>query len=187
MRRVGIALLLVGLVWAAVAAAQDATVPTGTGDRVYNLGLMDDRRNQIIIAGIVAVIGTVIAFTAPRTDSRDSALGSQGDSPGFVEDQVLLEEASLSVLPEPMRERQSGLAQSSIPTPPSNPDDAYRRWTNSGERRDFLAFVDLLGSKDDLSVGPGARDALLKSYPRAGGEPEFETLAGYLESLDPRA
>lgn len=38
----------------------DITVPSDYGDRVINLGLMDQRRNILISGGILAIIGAIL-------------------------------------------------------------------------------------------------------------------------------
>jgi hypothetical protein len=50
--------LLIGIVWAALAFSADTTVPSDVfGVRVNNIGLMNDKQNELIASGFVAVIG----------------------------------------------------------------------------------------------------------------------------------
>jgi len=56
--RVGIVMLIVGLAWALNAMSTDTSVSTGEyGQRINNIGLMNDKQNHVIVGGIIAVIG----------------------------------------------------------------------------------------------------------------------------------
>ncbi|MEI6500506.1 MAG: SHOCT domain-containing protein [Armatimonadota bacterium] len=61
---VGLLLIIIGLIVAVGAIGSDVSVPTDYGDRVNNIGLMNDQRNGIVGGLIVAVIGGVLLVIA---------------------------------------------------------------------------------------------------------------------------
>jgi hypothetical protein len=70
MKHLGILVILLGVAIGIYAAQMDVTVTTAAVDygygisipsmRVNNIGLMDERRNILIVAGFVALAGTII-------------------------------------------------------------------------------------------------------------------------------
>ena len=68
MKATGIVLLLVGTIAFFVGFNMDTTVATDFGgQRVHNIGLMNDRQNAIIVAGILAVIGAIFVGFARKS------------------------------------------------------------------------------------------------------------------------
>jgi hypothetical protein len=63
MKTVGWLLLLVGVIVGIYALSMEVTVAGFGEDRVNNIGLMSDRQNYLIIAGILSVIGAIILIT----------------------------------------------------------------------------------------------------------------------------
>lgn len=76
MRGFGVVLLVAALAVGVYALNIDATVPTDTeyipgyglvgGNRVNNIGLMDDRRNMLIAAGFMAVVGVGLIVASAK-------------------------------------------------------------------------------------------------------------------------
>ena len=67
MRTFGIIILIVGIILGIYALSMDTSVQVnysgnsfGLPDRVNNLGLMNDRQNYLIVAGVLSIIGTII-------------------------------------------------------------------------------------------------------------------------------
>lgn len=94
MKSAGIILVVVGALWALIALNMDTTVETGgerigsgaypinvPKTRVHNIGLMDERRNHLIIASVVALAGIMlfgfgsISPAAPRVLPPTTTLG----------------------------------------------------------------------------------------------------------------
>jgi len=77
MQIVGIALIVIGLVWVLVAWNMNISVSAGgrsIGDyyipssRVVNVGLMDERRNQLMLGGLITLAGVILlGFGSLRT------------------------------------------------------------------------------------------------------------------------
>lgn len=83
MRKIGFLLIAIGLVWAAFAFNRDTTVSAGgyfgvPAERVHNIGLMEDRRNETILAGVVFLAGILlVGFGSLRPE--EMKLGQHGD------------------------------------------------------------------------------------------------------------
>jgi hypothetical protein len=68
LKTLGIVLLVIGSIVFLVGFNMDTSVATGFGGgRVHNIGLMNDRQNIIIFAGVLAVIGAVFAALAGKS------------------------------------------------------------------------------------------------------------------------
>lgn len=68
MKATGIVLLVIAAIAFLVAFTMDTTVATDFGGRrVHNIGLMNDRQNIIIVAGVLAVIGAIFVVFARRS------------------------------------------------------------------------------------------------------------------------
>lgn len=73
MRNLGIVLLIIG-VFAFIAGFQiDTTVYAGFGERVHNIGLMNDRQNLLIFAGVLSVIGAIFLAVASKSNVSGSS------------------------------------------------------------------------------------------------------------------
>lgn len=60
---VGWAVLAIGVIVTAYFAAWfDVSVPTESGDRVVNLGLMSDRQSGLMLGAVLAGVGAIVAF-----------------------------------------------------------------------------------------------------------------------------
>jgi hypothetical protein len=77
MRTFGIIILIVGIVLGIYALSMDTSVQVnysgdsfGLPDRVNNLGLMNDRQNYLIVAGVLSIIGTILIIFK-RSNSKD--------------------------------------------------------------------------------------------------------------------
>jgi flagellar basal body-associated protein FliL len=75
MKKIGIIVLIIGLVGLALALGMDTSVATGHNyDRVHNIGLMSDKQNYLFVSIALAVVGVVLL-----------ALGiKNGTSQGFL-------------------------------------------------------------------------------------------------------
>lgn len=60
MRVIGIVLIAVGCIGGCASCAEDTTVSTDGGSRVHNIGLMDERRNHLIVSGFAAIAGVLL-------------------------------------------------------------------------------------------------------------------------------
>jgi hypothetical protein len=87
MKALGGILIGLGLVWLALALAMDTTVPTFSSvynmpsGRVHNIGLMEQRRTQLMLSGGMILVGTILmGFSSLRrdesTDEEDDDLRS---------------------------------------------------------------------------------------------------------------
>ncbi len=52
-------LVAVGVIWGIVAFNIDTTVESGR-NRVHNIGMMDERRNHLIVAGVLVLVGAIV-------------------------------------------------------------------------------------------------------------------------------
>ena len=69
MKALGYVLVAIGGIWLLVALNMDTTVVTLTGMRVNNLGLMSSKQNQTIVAGLITLIGVIIAVASKSSKS----------------------------------------------------------------------------------------------------------------------
>lgn len=85
MRKIGIVLVIVGMLWAIIAFNMSTSVDTGgetfgAGQysievpkmRVNNLGLMEDRRNHLMFAGLTILVGVMLLGFGTVSESRNS-------------------------------------------------------------------------------------------------------------------
>jgi hypothetical protein len=67
MRLLGFLLIAVGVIGTLFALNMDVSVSAGFGlGSVNNIGLMDDRRNYLILSGMVVIVGVLLALFAPQ-------------------------------------------------------------------------------------------------------------------------
>lgn len=80
MKSFGGLILAIGLIWALIAFNSDTTVESEgvhignsyfPGKKVQNIGLMDERRNHLMIACVAVVIGVILIVFSPK--ARQSA------------------------------------------------------------------------------------------------------------------
>ena len=64
MKALGYVLVAIGGIWLLVALNMDTTVVTLSGMRVNNLGLMSSKQTQTIVAGLVTIIGVIVAVAS---------------------------------------------------------------------------------------------------------------------------
>ena len=87
MKGVGIILLVAGLIGAVFALSMDTSVSTGYGS-VNNIGLMAEKQNTLLFAGIAAIVGAILfGFASVR----------QGDKTAIL-DETILDETLLGPL-----------------------------------------------------------------------------------------
>jgi membrane-associated protease RseP (regulator of RpoE activity) len=72
MKKLGIGILLIGVLCALVAIFMDTTVPTA-GGRVHNLGLIQ-RQNTFLVLGAVSVLVGVLMFAISKVGARTSGI-----------------------------------------------------------------------------------------------------------------
>lgn len=79
MKTIGIILLMAGLSLGAYAYSMDTSVSVnysgssyGLPNRVNNLGLMQDRQNYLIGAGVLAIIGVILIVTAKQPKKENA-------------------------------------------------------------------------------------------------------------------
>jgi len=64
--KLGITLIVLGVVLGLVSIFFDTTVSTGMGSRVHNIGLISLQSNILIIAGLLLIVGTLITLFKPK-------------------------------------------------------------------------------------------------------------------------
>ncbi|HXB13434.1 MAG TPA: SHOCT domain-containing protein [Bacteroidia bacterium] len=64
MKIIGWILLGVGIIFGIYALSMDVSVSIGGGDRVNNIGLMNDRQNYLIVSAVMCIIGVVILISS---------------------------------------------------------------------------------------------------------------------------
>ncbi len=67
MKGLGKVILFVGVCWAVFALNMDVSVPSGSGGRVNNLGLMADRQIHTILGGIIALAGLLMVLLTGKS------------------------------------------------------------------------------------------------------------------------
>lgn len=72
MKAIGVIALVIGILVTIVAFNMDATVATDFGGRVNNIGLMDQRRNFIIVGSLIVIVGVLFTGFA--------SMGNRGTS-----------------------------------------------------------------------------------------------------------
>lgn len=60
MKSFGIALIVIGVVWAIFAFNISTAVDNGYGGQVNNIGLMADRQNHLIFSGLTILLGVIL-------------------------------------------------------------------------------------------------------------------------------
>lgn len=71
MRIAGFALLVIGILWLIGAYTMDVSVPTISGNRVNNIGLISDRQNNLLLAGLITLIGVLLSALG-KDDKKSS-------------------------------------------------------------------------------------------------------------------
>jgi Double zinc ribbon len=78
MKSFGIALIIIGVIWAIIAFSTNTTVSTGFGE-VNNIGLMADRQNHLIFSGLTILFGVILfGFGSSSTQSSVNSHNSEG-------------------------------------------------------------------------------------------------------------
>jgi hypothetical protein len=96
-----------------------------------------------------------------------------------VDDYDALERATYAAMGRSVPERVAAPELPSYATPAS----AYAAWSESRDPATLSEFVEILADGDGLPTGRNARAGLGADFPLALGEPEFEALVAYQESL----
>ena len=96
MKLLGLAMMVVGALWALVAFNIDTTVATIGQDRVHNIGKIDQRQSHLLVSGLMIIVGAVFFAFGRLKDSRaGSPIGRNGASDykrcPFCSDYVSLE------------------------------------------------------------------------------------------------
>jgi hypothetical protein len=76
MKTIGIVLLVIGSLAFLIGFNMDTSVDTGFGGRINNIGLMNDRQNIIILAGVLTVIGAIFAALASKNKLNSPEISS---------------------------------------------------------------------------------------------------------------
>lgn len=81
MRTLGIVILIIGVILGIYALSMDTSVQVnsdgnsfGLPERVNNIGLMNTKQNLIIVAGVLAIIGTLILIFKKSSTAEDQSL-----------------------------------------------------------------------------------------------------------------
>lgn len=79
MKRWGITILLLGIVFLLTALGMDTSVSTGYGDgRVNNLGLMRDQQNYLLVSCMMVVAGLIMIAIGRNGSAANSAATHSG-------------------------------------------------------------------------------------------------------------
>ena len=84
MRRLGLLLIVVGLIWGIVAFNMSTSVDDVLGGSVYNIGLMDERRIQLLISAVIIICGVVLFGFGTVAESRKT-IAVSSESPSELE------------------------------------------------------------------------------------------------------
>jgi hypothetical protein len=117
MKGIGILLIVIGVIWGVVAFTMTTTVETGgetfgSGQysikvpkmKVHNLGLMEERRNHLMLSGFIILVGVLLfgfgTLAGTRTISPPTSLpgGAQLAHPGEADSNDLMVQSCISTL-----------------------------------------------------------------------------------------
>jgi hypothetical protein len=88
MKRFGVLLIIIGIIWGLVAFNMDTTVQTESmsiggmyipSRSVNNLGKMDERRNHLIAAGLALLIGVILLSSNQSKQKEESTTPNCGE------------------------------------------------------------------------------------------------------------
>jgi hypothetical protein len=81
MRTLGVIILIIGIILGIYALSMDTSVQVnydgnsfGLPERVNNIGLMNTKQNLVIVAGVLAIIGTLILILKKSNNAEDQSL-----------------------------------------------------------------------------------------------------------------
>lgn len=92
MKKAGIVIIILGVIWVLIAYNMPTTVGEGFRE-VHNIGLMEDRRNHIMLAGLTILVGVILfgfgsvsgrSFAHPRVTSRPCPVCAEEIQPAAV-------------------------------------------------------------------------------------------------------
>ncbi|WP_241623192.1 zinc ribbon domain-containing protein [Rosenbergiella australiborealis] len=86
MKALGYVLVVIGGIWLLVALNMDTTVVTLSGMRVNNLGLMSSKQTQTIVAGLVTLIGVIVAVASKSSKPAATNTGNLVKCPFCAEE-----------------------------------------------------------------------------------------------------
>jgi len=186
MRAIGIVLLIVGVIVGIVALSMNTTVTTKPetiggieipSQTVNNLGLMDDRRNTLIVSGLVVVVGVILlavgslqrASLAASTDGSDTRTRRRANTkkcPYCAEDimaQAVVCRYCGRDLPTAHETWESSWSEpESLREVPASMAKAYEAWQMSCSEKDFTAFLHAATAARSL-LPPGTTAAQLEA------------------------
>lgn len=73
MKVFGVLILIIGIIWLVIAFNLSTAVQTMSGSFVNNIGLMDDRRNHLLIAAVLIVCGAIFFGFGEVAESRKTS------------------------------------------------------------------------------------------------------------------
>jgi hypothetical protein len=139
MKAIGAILLVVGLLFGIVALNMDTSVATEAQSiggidipsvRVNNLGLMDQRRNYLMVAAVGAVVGVLLVAAGSMQTASHTAVGETRQCPYCAED-VKVEAVicrfcgrDLPDIPESAADEPSGQLAEEVPSD----EDSFASW-----------------------------------------------------------
>jgi len=175
----GVLLLVVGLAWGVMAFGMQTTVLTEGGGSVYNIGLIDDRKNSLMGAGLLVIVGTILVVAGGLRSNTVGTDAVEEYERAQIEDHTALDRATRAVMVI-----DEDADDYEIEPEESDPTRLYDMWVAAGTGTALRRFLESLEDQGtSLPRGASARDQLVQSYPAAEGNPEFEALAAFQESL----
>jgi excinuclease UvrABC helicase subunit UvrB len=91
MKKIGIILVAIGLILGYIAFSMDTTISAGLyGERVNNIGLMDERRNYLLVASLVIISGLIL-FGIGKMSELSATRSEAAKTPQSLKERELLQ------------------------------------------------------------------------------------------------
>lgn len=147
MRIIGIAVLVIGILLGIGALGMDVTVPTEFGERVVNFSLMDMRRNLLLVAGVLVVVGVVLVVagrsrrTAAVGSDENTAVRHRAKKCPYCAEDIQSRAVVCRYCGRELPANDSAAEAEPLRRVPTPMKKAYEAWQRSYSEKDFLAFT----------------------------------------------